>query len=60
MMGKMGLETLRVASRILCLEPEETPGALEWLADAGVQAAIVISAGFREIGGRAVDRKSVV
>lgn len=37
---------------VLCLEPEETPGALEWLADAGVQAAIVISAGFREIGGR--------
>ena len=30
----------------------QTPGALEWLADAGVQAAIVISAGFREIGGR--------
>lgn len=37
---------------VLCLDPEETPAALERLSDAGVRAAIIISPGFREIGGR--------
>lgn len=37
---------------ILCLDPEDALEALEWLADAGVRTVIIISSGFREIGGR--------
>lgn len=37
---------------VVCLSPEHVPEALERIADKGVKAVIVTSAGFREIGGQ--------
>jgi len=37
---------------VVCLPPDFVLDALEWVADRGVKAVIVTSAGFREIGGQ--------
>lgn len=45
-----GLDGIDLA--VVCLPPEDVPEALERIADRGVKAVIVTSAGFREIGGQ--------
>jgi acetate---CoA ligase (ADP-forming) len=43
---------------VVCLAPEFVLEALERIADMGVKAVIITSAGFREIGGRATTLKN--
>ncbi len=51
--ASQGFEELaRVDLAVVCLAPEFVLDALEEIADKGVKAVIVTSAGFREIGGR--------